>query len=371
MKSLPILLLPAVLACALSARAGVSRDPGPPETVTLDNGLLRITVAPALNGTVCGWEYLPQKRAFIRPLKYRVEKVDLLPDRIFTSQDGFRCRLWGIKHKFIDTMRVEQLEAGPDGGCVLTMTAPQTCGQELSLVSRMHLLAGSTVLTGSFEVTNRQKAAGTFSLWFNCVLFMSSRPEPVLVPVRSGVERIGKLGMTPAGKDGVLTELHDGSRNMYFAALRPWVAKVAADRPGVAVLKVDDPAPGKMVLYTHKSDGLHTMEILSSPEKTGVGKTLTRKFELLYFPSLSSLREVCGRYGIDVKDGALVIEAACPVPESVWTVNGKKYDIPALGPGRLHRIESVCRPGQPVKITVGGKEYNIPGQLSADLKTVR
>ena len=333
MKSLHGLLLTAILVCAVSAGAGVSRVPGTPETVVLDNGLLKITLVPELNGTVCGWEYLPQKRPFIRPLKYRVEKVDLLPDRIFTSQDGFRCRIWGIKHKFIDPMRVEKLEAGPDGGCMLTMTAPQTCGQELALVCRMRLLPDSTVLTGSFEVTNRQKATVSCSLWFNCVLFMSDRPEPVLVPVRSGVERIGKLGMTPAGKDGVLTELHEGSRNMYFAALRPWVAKAAADRPGVAVLKVDDPASEKLVLYTHKSDGLHTMEILSSPEKIRVGKTLIRKFELLYFPSLSSLRDVCGRFGIDVKDGALEIEAACPAAGSVWKINGKEYDIPALGPG--------------------------------------
>ena len=43
MKSLRSFLLPVILVCALSAGAGVSRVPGMPETVILDNGLLKIT----------------------------------------------------------------------------------------------------------------------------------------------------------------------------------------------------------------------------------------------------------------------------------------------------------------------------------------
>ena len=88
MKTLWVFILLSALG-ADGAEARVSRNPGTPETVTLENGLLKITFAPSLQGSLCGWAYLPQKRSIIRPLQYRVEKVDLLPDRIIVSQDGF------------------------------------------------------------------------------------------------------------------------------------------------------------------------------------------------------------------------------------------------------------------------------------------
>ena len=370
MKTLWVFILLSAIA-ADGADVRVSRNPGTPETVTLENGLLKITFAPSLQGSLCGWEYLPQKRSIIRPLQYRVEKVDLLPDRIIVSQDGFRCRIWGKKDALGDAMQVTQLEASPDGSCSITMSSSMEDGPELSMVSRMRLLPGSTALTGSVDIANTRKDDGTYSLWFNCVFFMSGKPEPVLVPVRSGIRQIGTLGLSAAAQDGILTELQEGSRNMFFAALHPWLAKAAPDRPGVIVLKVDDPAAGQMVLYTHKSNRMHTMEIIASPERLSGGKSGSRKFQLLYFPSLTALRQVCGFYGIDVKDGALEIESSVPSGKSVWTVGGRRFQVPPLKPGRLYRIRPVCSPRETLKIGIDGKDYQIPGQLSRDLKTVQ
>ena len=354
-----------IIAFIFSSLAGskVICAPGKPGKVILDNGLLKISFVPELNGMICGFEYLPQKRSMIRPLHYRVEKVDLLPDQIFSSPYGFHCRVWGGNTRIIDKMQLKKLTSSAAGGCLLTMSSPLTGGLELGTNRQLQLLPGSTVLTGVIRMTNLQKHTVEHSLWFSCVFSMSRKAAPVLVPVRSSVQRIGKFGVTQVSADGILSELHEGNRNMFFAALRPWLAGKAPDKPGVIVLKTDDPALEKMILYTHKSEDLHTMEIISSPAVLAAGKTCERKFMLLYFPSLNSLRDVCGFYGIDVKDGALEIESAVPAVGTVWNINGKEYRIPPLKPGQVHRISSICLPGKPLKIRISQKEFTLPREI--------
>lgn len=351
-----------ILALIFNAFAGnrAYHEPGQPEKVILENGLLKISFVPELNGRICGFEYLPQKRAMIPPLRYRVEKVDLLPDQIFSSMEGFHCRVWGGNARIIDRFKIEKLCSSTAEGCFLTMTTPLTGGLELGMIQQMQLLPDSTVLTGVIRMTNHQKVSVSHSLWLSCVFTMSDRPWPVLVPARSRVLRIGKFGMTPVAEDGVFAELHEGNRNMYFAALRPWMAGKAPGKPGIAVLQTDDPESEKMILYTHKSENLHTMEIISSPVKLAAGKNCQRKFKLLYFPSLTSLRDVCGFYGIDVKENCLEIESAVPAAGSVWIINGQKHRIPPLKPGKLHRTAPVSFPGKPLKIEISGKVFILP-----------
>ena len=123
----------ALIFSAATAENRVNRTVGIPETVTMDNGIVKMTLVPELNGTITAWEYLPQKRSLIRPLRYSVEKVDLLPDQVFASLDGFRCRVWESNRKITDAMQVKSLTATPDDGCKLTMFAPITGGMELAL----------------------------------------------------------------------------------------------------------------------------------------------------------------------------------------------------------------------------------------------
>ena len=105
MKKLLLLFSAVLLAGTLAAENRAYRTSGAPDTVTLDNGLVKISFAPELNGSLIKWEYQPQKRSIIRPLNYRVEKVDLLPPRVFASRDGFRCRVWESNRKITDAMQ--------------------------------------------------------------------------------------------------------------------------------------------------------------------------------------------------------------------------------------------------------------------------
>ncbi|MBO5822998.1 MAG: hypothetical protein J6R86_08300, partial [Lentisphaeria bacterium] len=258
MKKLLLFFTAVLVSAGFAAENRVCRTSGAPDTVTLDNGLVEISFAPELNGSLIKWEYKVQKRSLVGPLNYRVEKVDLLPTRVFASKNGFRCRVWESNRKITDAMQVKSLTATPEDGCKLTMVAPITGGLELALTQNLQLLPGSTVLKGEAVITNCQKFSGNYSLWFNAVFTMSGKIDPVLVPARSKVQRIGKLGMVEVGADGILSELHEGNRNMYFAALKPWIAKAATGVPGVAVLKIDEPQTEKTILYTHKSTQLHT-----------------------------------------------------------------------------------------------------------------
>ena len=368
MKKLLLLFSAVLLAGTLAAENRAYRTSGAPDTVTLDNGLVKISFAPELNGSLIKWEYQPQKRSIIRPLNYRVEKVDLLPPRVFASRDGFRCRVWESNRKITDAMQVKNLTATPDDGCKLTMFAPITGGMELALTQNMHLKQDSTVLDGEIIFVNSQSFSGNYSLWFNAVFALSDKVDPVLVPARAKVQRIGKLGMIEVEADGILSELHEGNRNMYFAALKPWVAKAAVGVPGVAVLKIDEPQLEKTIIYTHKSAQLHTIEILAPAKKLNATETFRRKFQIFFFPSLSSVREICGYYGVDFKDGALEIESAVPAGKSEWSINGKKYTVPALKPGKLHKIALPGVSGKGLKIAVDGKEFTLPGMLNYDFK---
>ena len=368
MKKLLIFLSLALSFGAISAEVKAYRTAGVPDTVTLDNGILKLSFVPELNGSLCAWEYLPTGHSIVRPLKYRIEKVDLLPDRVFASINGFRSRVWESNRKITDSMQVKKLTATPAEGCTLVMHSPLTGGMELDLTSELRLRPGSTLLSGKITLINRQNVSGRYSLWFNAVFAISDKPEPVLVPVRSKVDRIGKLGMVFAEEDGILAELHEGNRNMYFAAIRPWIAKKAADRPGVAVLEVADPQVDKMILYTHKSALLHTMEILAPAMPMAKGARCVREFRIFYFPSLTALRELCGNFGVDLKGSTLEIESAVPVERSVWSINGKNYPVPALRPGKLHKIELPFTPGKNLKISVNGKEFVLPGLLDPDMK---
>ena len=368
MKKLLLLLAAAVFAVAGAAENRVYRTSGKPDTVTLDNGLLKISFAPELNGSLIQWEYLAQKRSVIRPLQYRVEEVDLLPPRVFASRYGFRCRVWESNRKITDAMQVKSLTATPEEGCKLTMFAPITGGMELALTQNLHLKPGSTVLDGEIILVNSRNSSGNYSLWFNAVFALSDKVDPVLVPARSKVPRIGKLGMVEVEADGILSELHEGNRNMFFAALRPWIAKAAIGTPGTAVLKIDEPQTEKMIIYTHKSALLHTMEILA-PAKTLEAKgSFRRKFQIFFFPTLSAVREICGYYGVDFKNGALEIESAVPAGAAVWNINGKEYAIPALKPGELHKIALPGVSGKGLKICIDGKEFILPGMLNYELK---
>ena len=368
MKKLLLLLPAMLLAIAAAAENRVCRTSGAPDTVTLDNGLVKISFAPELNGSLIKWEYLAQQRSLVRPLNYRVEKVDLLPTRVFASRDGFRCRVWESNRKITDAMQVKSLTATSDDGCKLTMFAPITGGLELALTQNLHLKQASTVLDGEIVLVNSQKFSGNYSLWFNAVLALSDKVDPVLVPARSKVPRIGKLGMIEVKADGILPELHEGNRNMFFAALRPWIAKAAVNTPGVAVLKIDEPQTEKMILYTHKSAQLHTMEILAPAKKLNAKESFRRTFQIFFFPSLTSVREVCGYYGVDFKNGTLEIESAVPAGKSEWSINGKKYTVPALKPGELHKIALPGVSGRGLKLGVNGKEFTLPGTLDYDLK---
>ena len=367
MKKLILLAFALLVSGTVAAECRVYSAVGTPDTVTLDNGLLKISFAPKLNGSLIKWEYLSQKRSIVRPLRYRVEKVDLLPDRVFASLDGFRCRVWESNRKITDAMQVKSLTATPEEGCKLTMFAPITGGMELALTQNLHLKPGSTVLEGEIELTNRQGFSGNYSLWFNSVMALSDRVDPVLVPARSKVPRIGKLGMIEVKADGILSELHEGNRNMFFAALRPWIAKAAFGKPGVVVLRIDEPETEKMILYTHKSASLHTMEILAPARKLAAKASFRRKFQIFFFPALSSVREICGCYGVDFKNGNLEIESALPVGKSEWIIGGKKFDIPALKPGELHKIPLPGVAAKGLKIVVGGREFTLPGMLDFDL----
>ena len=358
----------ALIFSTATAENRVYRTSGVPEIVTMDNGIVKMTLVPELNGTITAWEYLPQKRSLLRPLRYSVEKVDLLPDQVFASLDGFRCRVWESNRKITDAMQVKSLTATPDDGCKLTLFAPITGGMELELTEHLHLKPGSTVLDGEIILVNSQSFSGNYSLWFNAVFALSDKVDPVLVPARAKVQRIGKLGMIEVEADGILSELHEGNRNMYFAALKPWVAKAAVGVPGVAVLKIDEPQLEKTIIYTHKSAQLHTIEILAPAKKLNAKETFRRKFQIFFFPSLSSVREICGYYGVDFKDGALEIESAVPAGKSEWSINGKKYTVPALKPGKLHKIALFGVSGKGLKIAVDGKEFTLPGMLNYDFK---
>ena len=368
MKKFLIFMFAALIFFAAAAENRVYRTSGVPETVTMDNGIVKMTLVPELNGTITAWEYLPQKRALIRPLRYSVEKVDLLPDQVFASLDGFRCRVWESNRKITDAMQVKSLTATPEDGCRLTLFSPITGGMELALTEKLHLKPGCTVLEGEVILNNNRGVSGNYSLWFNAVLALSDKVDPVLVPARSKVLRIGKLGMTEVKADGILSELHEGNRNMFFAALKPWIAKAAVGVPGVAVLKIDEPQTEKTILYTHKSAKLHTMEILAPAKKLNAKEKFRRKFQIFFFPSLSSVREICGYYGVDFKDGALEIESAVPAGKSEWIINGKKYTVPALKPGELHKIALPGVSGKGLKIAVDGKEFTLPGMLNYDMK---
>ena len=107
MKKLLLYIFPVLILTAAAVENHVYRTSGAPDTVTLDNGLLKISFAPELNGSLIKWEYQPQKRSIIRPLNYRVEKVDLLPPRVFASRDGFRCRVWESNRKITDAMQIK------------------------------------------------------------------------------------------------------------------------------------------------------------------------------------------------------------------------------------------------------------------------
>ena len=370
MKKLLLFFAAVAVSVSFAAENRVYRSSGAPETVTLDNGLLEISFAPELNGSLIKWEYKLRKRSIITPLKYRVEKIDLLPPRVFASQSGFRCRVWESNRKITDAMQVKSLSASPGDGCKLTMFAPITGGLELALTQNLHLLPGSTVLDGETILTNSQGFSGSYSLWFNAVFAMSDKIDPVLVPARSKVLRIGKLGMVEVESDGILSELHEGNRNMYFAALRPWIAKAAAGIPGVAVLKIDEPQTEKTILYTHKSAQLHTMEILAPAKKLNAGESSRRKFQIFFFPSLTSVREICGYYGVDFKNGVLEIESAVPAAQTEWSIDGKKYIVPALNPGKLHKITLPGVSGKGLKLGINGREFTLPGILNYDLKPV-
>ena len=224
------------------------------------------------------------------------------------------------------------------------------------------------MLDGEIVLVNSQKFSGNYSLWFNAVLALSDKVDPVLVPARSNVSRIGKLGIVEVKADGVLFELHEGNRNMFFAALRPWIAKAAVNTPGTAVLKIDEPDTEKMVLYTHKSANLHTMEILAPAKKLDAKESFRRKFQLFFFPSLTSVREICGYYGVDFKNGTLEIESAVPAAQTEWIINGKTYTIPALKPGELHKIALPGVSGRGLKLDINGREFTLPGILNDDFK---
>ena len=370
MKKLWFILPALLLAVTAAAENRVSRTSGAPDTVTLDNGLIKLSFAPELNGSLIKWEYPAQKRSLIGPLNYRVEKVDLLPTRVFASRNGFRCRVWESNRKITDAMQVISLTATPDDGCKLTMSAPITGGMELALTQNLHLRQESTVLDGEIVLVNSQKFSGNYSLWFNAVLSLSDKIDPVLVPARSNVSRIGKLGMIEVKADGILSELHEGNRNMFFAALRPWIAKAAVNTPGTAVLKIDEPDTGKMVLYTHKSANLHTMEILAPAKKLDAKESFRRKFQLFFFPSLTSVREICGSFGVDIRNGCLEIESAIPAAPSIWNICGKDHPVPELKPGKLYKIKLASAPGANFRIKINGREFVLPGRLSYDMKKV-
>ena len=368
MKKLLILIFALSLAGAAAAECRVYSTAGAPDSVTLDNGLLKISFAPELNGSLIKWEYQPQKRSIIRPLNYRVEKIDLLPPRVFASQDGFRCRVWETNRKITDAMQVKSLTASQSDGCRLTLHAPLTGGAEIDVTENLHLLPGSTVLNGEIILINNQGFSDNYSIWFNAVFALSDNIDPVMVPARSKVQRIGKLGMVEVGADGILSELHEGNRNMYFAAFRPWIAKAAVGKPGVAVLKIDEKNTERMILYTHKSAKLHTMEILAPSKKLDAAKSLHQKFQIFFFPSLSAVREICGSYGVDFRNGNLEIESAVPVRKSEWQINGKKFIIPALKPGELHKIPFPGVIGKGLKIVIGNQEFTLPGILDCEMK---
>lgn len=368
MKKLLVILPALLLTITAAAENRVFRTSGAPDTVTLDNGLLKISFAPELNGSLIKWEYQPQKRSIIRPLNYRVEKIDLLPTRVFASQDGFRCRVWETNRKITDAMQIKSLTATPDDGCKLTLHAPLTGGAEIDVTENLHLMPGSTVLNGEIIIINNQKSGGNYSIWFNAVFALSDKVDPVLVPARSKVQRIGKLGMVEVEADGILSELHEGNRNMYFAALRPWIAKAAVGKPGVAVLKIDEANTEKMILYTHKSASLHTMEILAPAKKFDTAKSLQQKFQIFFFPSLTAVREICGYYGVDFKNGVLEIESAVPAAQTEWSINGRKYTVPALKPGKLHKIALPGVSGKGLKLGINGREFTLPGILNDDFK---
>lgn len=350
----------AALLFSADAAPKAYRTPGIPETVTLENGLVKFTFVPSLNGMVSAWEYLPQKRSFIPPLRYRVVKTDLLPDQVFASPDGFRCRFWGGNTRIFDGMQIKKLSASPSEGSQLVLETPSCGGVEVAQKNQMRLLPDSTILEGVVRMTNGQQKTFSCSLWFNSLFYMSDVFEPVIVPVRSQTGNIGNFGITPARKSGILEEAHKGNRNMYFAALRPWLARKVPGKRGIIVLQIEDPDMENLVLYTHKDGNLHTMEIIASPEKLAPGKSCSRKFRLICFPSLAGLREIRDSYGINIAKGALEIESALPVKQTEWIINGKRYKIPALKPGMLHKIKLGPALREPLKIKTGKTQFLLP-----------
>ena len=375
-----ILFCSALLLGGCVSQVGMQKNTldGNLEELVLENSLIACSILPEASGLLAKMEFKPGKRQLFPPLKPTVFRDDLLPARINTGACGARELLWGAAQFHNLPMTVSGFEK--TGGTVrLTMEQKFFGGQLLNAEKAVKLEPGTTVLHNRFTLTSVSKQPEIVTLWCNLIGRMGGKQlDPVLMPVKGGVRSVIDRGgwsvkrksITGFDRDGVFLEEDSGSINIFTAPSRPWIALFSRETPGVLVMRSTPEALGTNAQFYSYKRGVRTMEMIFSPVTLQPGKSHTWEIDYIFFPSLRSLRDTAGCYGIDRRDESggtvLEIEACTPIAAGKLKLeSGKEYPLPALCPGRLHRLHlPAVKPAQPIAgIFPDGSKFQVNGLI--------
>jgi len=311
---------------------------GDVESLRLSNQFLAFEIIPLIQGAIANMEHLPQGRKLNLASSVAIERVDLLPDRYSIAPDILQLKLWGVPDtKIITEMQVVETSDAPEGVSV-TLSADFYAGQPgTRAITTISLPDNASYFTIDFTVRNLSSGTREYSPWFNGVPQMSDNKtfEAVIVPVRREGKNIRGRSMFEVPVDGLFVEQDLGNRNMFFAPLRPWLARFTPGKAGVLVYLMMGADLSNMMLYTHKNLNLHTMESIATPRKIPADDSFTWRYGVFFFSRLRGLREIIGHYGIDWRDGKLQLESCKLQMTGKLVINGQGFTIPASGPGEL------------------------------------
>ena len=350
-----VALLTCLCSCAQVYKCTVENGeiyPGVAEH-TFNNGIIEVKVASGVSGIVNGFEYLPEKFQLFEKMIYKVKRYDLLPEKISVKVTGGRELVWGVK-KFVNVkMNVDNINV-TDEAAVIDLSADFFQGENLYAQKRVAVQAGKAAVDVEFTITNKGRKTQNMSLWKHLTAQLTpGAMDVVLLPAAGGVKRVGKRAVLPMVDDVIYHDTNIVHKQFYTKPFLPWMGRAASgdvNDKGVLVMYAPQMLEQGALFYTWKAgvSPLHTTEMIFVPEDIASGASKKYSIRYLYFSKLRYLRNICGDYGFDLADGALVVESVSAQAArnfSLWKKSGKdlkkvgNYVLPELESGGVHKIK--------------------------------
>ncbi len=318
--------------------------------VRLSNGKLSCDVLPQVSALTVDLVYTPEKRSLNSPSRYSIEKIDLLPQKVFYTANGLRELRWGAKA--FHNVPFEQTGKYHDNNGVSAVWRNRYfLGENLEVTKTVKLAKDENRIETVFAVKNHNPEPYKFAFWINSIfnLGQGNRADTIFVPVKKGEYLLFGNKGAKVKEDALLIARRD-LENAYYPASKNWIARKAEKQNGVLVLRL---LAGKLdknsAIYSYQlkegvDNALRTCEIICSADMLAPGSTKNYRYECLFFPSLERVDDLCGNVGLYLnrKTGVLTLEAAADYPGGKLISGGKSIAVPPLKAGEAF---SVSAPG--------------------------